>query len=296
MRIRLLLAVVAIAALTAAIPAKDAALRLTVDGLERTATLYVPDRPADKMPLLIVLHGHGGRGRGMRALSRSGFDRLANRDGFVVAYPDGIDRSWNDGRIVNSGPDDVAFVRALIDRIATDHRIDPQRVYVTGMSNGGFMSLRLAWDLPDRIAAAAAVTAAMPKDVHPTDGPPTSVLIMNGTADPLVPYGGGQVARNRGAILSTKDSIDYWVARDRCNPTPTITSLPDRSPSDGTSVRTERYVGGTKGTEVLLVTIENGGHTWPGGWQYLPVRAIGKTSQDIDACDMIWDFLKRQRR
>jgi polyhydroxybutyrate depolymerase len=122
------------------------------------------------------------------------------------------------------------------------------------------------------------------------------VLLIHGTQDPLVPWDGGDVQvfrRKRGRVLSASETVAFWVKHNGCAPTPVITYEPDQDPTDGTKVRREEYRSGKDGSEVLLYAVEGGGHTWPGGWQYLPERIIGKTCRDLQASEVIWEFFKR---
>jgi polyhydroxybutyrate depolymerase len=285
---------------------------LVDDGLERTFMLYLPstyDRSVP-MPLVIALHGRGVDGEGMILVTRKGFDRLAERDGFLVAYPDGIGLAWNDGRRDQEADDrahrenidDVGFIDALTDMIVRDYNADPRRVYVTGISNGAIMSYRLACELSNRIAAIAPVDGNIPllfiDDCMPSRHIP--VLAINNVDDPVVPFEGGEIYGHfgremLGRVLSVDQSIEYWVKKNGCSPVPVVTEEPDRDPADGTRVTRKVYVNEDDGTEVILYVVDGGGHTWPGGLQYLPTRVIGKTSRDIDASEVIWSFFKKQK-
>lgn len=273
-------------------------------GLNRTYRLHIPlshDRN-NPVPLVIALHGGGGTGYNMEKLSRRGFNTLADREGFVVVYPDGIEKSWNDGRI-GKEIDDVGFISTLIDRLIKEYNIDPKRIYVTGMSNGAIMSYRLACELTEKIAAIAPVAGNMPQNIYPSCSPsmPISVLAINNANDPLVPFAGGNITgpfgfKKLGKVLSTYDTIGFWVNNNNCSASPVITQEPDTDPKDGTRVRKEVYGNGKNRTDVILYVIEGGGHTWPGGYQYLSERLIGKTSKDINANEIIWDFFKKHIR
>ncbi len=228
-----------------------------------------------------------------------GLNPLAEREGFIVAYPDGVDKQWNDGREIfgAANTDDVGFLSALIDHIAEHYTIDPGRVYATGISNGGLMSFRLACDLSEKVTAVAPVTAALSEDLVPNCSPshPVSVLLINGTEDPLVPWEGGQIKvwrQERGAVISTADTVQFWVAQNHCPGPPNVSWEPDTDLKDGTRVRREAYDGCRDGTKVVLYAVEGGGHTWPGGKQYLPKGLIGRTSRDIDANELIWHFFE----
>jgi polyhydroxybutyrate depolymerase len=283
-------------------PARNYTDSMQSGGLERTYLVHVPPTSSTTkpMPLLIVLHGAGGTGQGMVSLTFGGFNTLADNEKFIVVYPDGIDKQWNDGRegdftvVDREEIDDVGFISALIDRLSQKHNIDGKRIYVTGMSNGAMMSYRLACELSYRIAAVAPVCGAMPLDSVSQCSPvrPISVLVISGTEDRLVPWDGGSVIGGRGQVLSVPDSVKYWVTYNQCSATPEVTMEADTDPQDGTRVRKEVYGQGKDGTEVILYAIEGGGHTWPGGYHYLPEAIVGRTSRDIDANTVIWDFFK----
>ena len=278
---------------------------LSHDGLERRYILYQPDLNtghSDARPLLMVLHGGGGTNRGMLRLTKGRFNELADRDGFFVVYPQGIDKSWNDGRpdkisgAHRKGVDDVGFLRVLIDHLIVRYPIDSKRIFVTGISNGGLMSYQLGCSLPDIIRAIAPVTAQIPAAIEPLcqSESAVSLAVFNGTADPLVPYDGGQITvfrRQRGAVLSTAETIRIWRRKNRCSPQAVTTELPDVA-DDGTRVIKIEYSRCKNGSKVVLYRIEGGGHTWPDGRQYLPVKWIGPTSRDINACDEIWQFFR----
>lgn len=274
---------------------------VVVDGLQRTYQAHVPAYIAHPAPLLIVLHGGGGAGAGMRRLTD--FDRVADQHGFIVVYPDGLQHQWNDGRgsgqRMRTTADDVKFISALIDHLSTRYSIDTNRVYVTGMSNGGFMTYRLACDLSDRIAGFAAVTANISADCAQNCRPtrPVRMLIMNGTDDPIMPYRGGSVGvfgLQLGAVISTEETAKFWANACGCTEAKERT-LPDAVPQEGTGVSITEFTSPTGTGAVVLYSIQGGGHTWPrpSGGQYLPQRRIGRVSREIDASEVIWAFLSQ---
>ncbi len=272
---------------------------IQVGVLERTYLLHVPPTLPCGMPapLVLVFHGGGGQAKGMASLTS--FSELSDKEGFLVAYPEGIEKNWNDGRYVEKSRahrenlDDLAFIHALIDDIAKRHPVDPRRIYATGISNGGFFSNLLGARMSTRIAAIAPVVGGMAPTVADGFKPdqPVSVLILQGTDDPLVPYDGGDVRFGRGQTIPTEEVVKKWVDHDGCGPA-TTDVLPDLDPGDGTYVSRTRYSVGRGGTEVMLYRIEGGGHTWPGGPQYLPMGLVGRVCRDIDATSIIWDFFK----
>jgi polyhydroxybutyrate depolymerase len=275
------------------------------DGLERAFRVYLPSGHDDPLPILLVLHGGGGSAGNMEWLTQNAFERIADRDGVLVVYPEGIGNSWNDGRqdlraeAAQRGIDDVGFLRALPAELAENYRVDLWLVYATGISNGGFMSFRLACDAADVFAAVAPVTANLSADVAPQCMPqrPISVAIVNGTEDPLVPWGGGEVRvlrQRRGEVLSTMATLERWRELDDCGTVetgPVIDSVAD----DETTLRRHR-ARCARSTEILLFEIVGGGHTWPGGVQYLPELIVGRTSRELEASEAIWEFLRRFRR
>lgn len=277
----------------------------TVEVGDRTRTYYlhVPPRLPRKraLPLVLVFHGGGGRATGTETFLTH-FSDLADRDGFLVAYPEGVGQHWNDGRdnpssaAAKQDVDDLGFVVALIDAVARAHPLDRRRVYATGISNGGIFSHYLAANHADLIAAIAPVAGGLAdpfsKRFHSKG--PVSVLILQGTDDPLVPYTGGRLrAGDRGRVIPTTEAVKLWVKHDGCDEKPAEETLPDRDPADGCTVKRFTYAHGRNGTEVVLYRIEGGGHTWPGGPQYLPPRLIGRVCRDIDGSAVIWDFFQK---
>jgi polyhydroxybutyrate depolymerase len=218
----------------------------------------------------------------------TGFTALAEREGFVVAYPAGIRRRWNDGRGMVS-QDDIGFVRALLDTLAHELSIDPRRIYATGISNGAMLTYRLACDLPGVLAAIAPVAGAMPGALagRCAHAPPVALAAFQGSADPLVPYDGGNVAIRRGQVLPAVESVELWAASAGCTDTPTVSIEPDRV-TDGTRVRLSTWSGCKDGHDVELYTIEGGGHTWPG--DAAGRGLLGRVTRDLDATTTIWSF------
>jgi len=275
------------------------------DGLKRTYLLHIPANldTSKSIPLLIALHGGHGTGMHMIQLTKGGFDILADKENFIVVYPNGIGRNWNDGRLNmpasykahNRNIDDVGFISALIDNLVKTKNVNVKRVYITGMSNGALMTQRLAIELSDKIAAAVPVCGNIPGDLKSSPKNPVAIMIINGTADPLVPYKGGFIhlgKKKLGKITSTNESVNFWVKNNKLNATSIVIKLPDTNISDSCRVSKTIYGESSDVGEVVLLTIEGGGHTWPGGWQYLNEKWIGKTCRDINACEMIWEFCK----
>jgi polyhydroxybutyrate depolymerase len=268
---------------------------LQAGGVTRRYFLYLPSTWRRGSPAALVLVFHGGGGRASGIAPHTGFSALAEREGFLVAYPQGLNGRWNDGRGYAATHDDVGFVRALLDTLGRELAIDPRRVYATGISNGAMFAYRLACDLPGAFAAVAPVAGAMPADLAPACAhtEPVSVLAFQGTADPLMPYAGGGVARRRGRVLSAERSITFWATTSGCAAAPVTADEPDRV-TDGTRVRRTAYGACREGRAVELYTIEGGGHTWPGG---PPVGgAVGRVTREIDATPLIWAFFAEHPR
>lgn len=306
-RIASILAPLALACIGAAPASAEVQTRTLAQGeARRSYILFAPDAPrapADGFALLVALHGGGGTAEQMMAFSR--FNAIAAREGFAVVYPQGTGRRWNDGRVFRgrgeTDTDDVGFVRAVVaDVAARGTPLNHRRIFAAGISNGGFMSFRLACEAADLIAAVAPVTATMPADLGPRCKPsaPVAVLVINGTADPLVPYAGGHVRAMfslRGEIWSTARTMEFWARYNRCAGPPDIRALADRDTQDGSRVIDIAYAR-CAFARVRLLRIEGGGHTWPGGAQYLPAAWIGSTNRDIDASEAIWRFFQEARR
>jgi polyhydroxybutyrate depolymerase len=270
---------------------------LSVGGISRTYVAHVPATLGASVPLVLSFHGHGSDG--MQQARLTDFDALSDRDGFIVVYPDGIHRGWNDGRPQSAGADDIAFVRALIADFSRRYPIDRTRIYATGFSNGGTFTEYLGCVMTSTFAGLAPVSGSMPAaDVgscHPAR--PIPVLTIAGTGDPIMPYTGGEIRLlgvDRGTVISAAATAAFWASNDRCARTPRRTVLPPIAATDGTRVTQTSYSGCAPGTSVELDTIEGGGHAWPGGPQYAPKMFIGPASKQLDATKAIADFFKLQ--
>ena len=275
--------------------------KITVDGIERTYILHVP-KILDKTtpaPLVFVLHGGGGTAKGMNKLT--GFNKVSDEYGFIVCYPQGIDKHWNDGRKVNityiNGVEvnDVKFFSLLIDTLLAKYNIDSTRIYSCGISNGGMMSFRLGCELNNKIAAIAPVAISMSEVLYNSCVPsrPVPVMIIFGDDDPLVPFEGGSIKWDRGEVVSVKKTVEFWIKNNKCGDTPTETEIDNAD--DDTSVKKFVFSGSTQRDEVVFYLIYGGGHTWPGGWQYLPKLVVGRTSKEFNASEVIWKWFEGKR-
>jgi polyhydroxybutyrate depolymerase len=260
--------------------------QIIVDGMERAFVSYIPtSRTAEKMPVVISLHGGFASPKGMLRLAD--FRPLAEKDKFILICP-ASKKLWHDGAD-NKGIDDVKFIDQLITYVLKTYNGDASRVYITGVSNGGFMTTRLACQLHNRIAAIAVVAATLNINEGYDLEKPMRAMYIHGTADPIIPYNGGKKFGRE--MYSHDDIIKKWVTLDDLNPKPVITQIPDNV-NDGTSAVREEYSSAKSNLKVVGYTINNGGHTWPDGKQYLPAFIIGKTTRNVNACQVIWDFFK----
>ncbi|MFM8239471.1 MAG: alpha/beta hydrolase family esterase, partial [Actinomycetota bacterium] len=270
-----------------------------MDDEERSSLVHLPPQYAPGTPLPVVLAFHGGGANGRSMIGFCGLNEKADQAGFIVVYPEGSGRlkqmlTFNAGNCCGLASarniDDVAFVRRVLDDLETIAEVDRRRVYATGMSNGGMMAYRLASEMSDRIAAIAPVGGPMgTMDCRP--GRAVSVLHFHGDADEFAPFAGGRGRGPSGTdFYSVEHSIDAWVRANGCEKTPRRMQLPDRE-QDGTTVKQVSYEGGQDGAEVVLIVIEGGGHTWPG--REPRMRALGISTRDISANDMMWEFFQR---
>lgn len=233
---------------------------LAFGGLDRTYQLHVPAGVGHPAGLVINLHGAGMTGASQASATH--YNAIADRYGFAVVYPDGIDMSWADGRGASvpdrQGVDDVGFLVALVDRLTHDYGIPPGRVFATGMSAGGFMATRLACDRADVVAAIAPVSGTLGAGTRCTPSRPVSVLETHGTGDPVVPYdGGGMIGRGGpSSIEAAQTMVNGWRNVDACPGAPVEDVVG--------GVHRLTSAGCADGTEVVLVRIDGGGHVWPG--------------------------------
>ncbi|HTH81390.1 MAG TPA: PHB depolymerase family esterase [Mucilaginibacter sp.] len=258
---------------------------IVVDGMKRKIVTYIPSNANGTMPLVISLHGGFASPRGMFHLAD--FRPVADRGKFIVVCP-ASKHFWHDGADLH-GIDDVKFIDHLINYMIKTYHADPERIYVTGISNGGFMTTRLACQLHHRIAAVAVVAATLDIGEGYDLTSPMSVLYIHGTKDPIVSFNGGKLFGR--AVYSHNDIIKKWVTMNNCDPKPIVTNIPDDA-HDGTSLVKEEYHNPDNNLKVISYTVSNGGHTWPGGWQYFPKFIVGKTTHNLNACETIWEFFK----
>jgi polyhydroxybutyrate depolymerase len=321
---RSVLALLALFVLTFAFGADSQAREPLPEGLiERSMSTaggpryYLEFAPAQLSPgsaLVVLLHGGGQSMREIFKTRQTGTRRwldLAQRDGFLLLVPNAVNaengdpagdqQNWNDLRadseVADSDADDVGFILALVAEARARHGIDPQRVYVTGASNGGMMTYRLLQERPEVFAAGAAFIANLPAASVPAPTGRSRLMIVNGTADPLMPDAGGMVARNRGIVRSTADTVEYWRAAWKLGDPPSVTVLPNVAADDG--CRVTASVWPKDGRAILTyLRLEGGGHTMPSMSpmpMYLsPVarRIIGPQCRDLEGADAAWAFFE----
>jgi polyhydroxybutyrate depolymerase len=302
MPLRLIVALVLLLEAGTALRAGTVHEAMESGGQQRTYELHVPDKPQPNRakPLVIVFHGSGSNGVAMEKFSK--FSALADREGFIVAYPDAVRHEWNDGREARSIPsqarhvDDVAFVDAMITRIASAHRIDSHRVFAAGFSNGGIFAHYLGSRLAGRLAAIAPVGGGLAEPASGRFKPaaPLSVCIIHGAADKLVPYGGGEVdVSHNGRIIATEQSASLWTRQAGVLAAPTTSLLSGTTSDDHRRVKFTRWPAAKSGTEVVLYTIEDGGHAWPAEPEIRRERRLWRMPRSFDATTAIWDFFKK---
>ena len=262
---------------------------ITHDGIQRDYILYIPELydGSTAVPLVFNFHGYGSNAA--QQMFYGDFRDIADTEGFLLVHPEGTtfigDQFWNVGFPgLSSNIDDVGFTEALIDELATLYAIDLDRVYATGMSNGGFMSFLLACQLSEKISAVASVTGSMTQDTFDDCNAqlPTPVLQIHGTEDDVVLYNENNLS------LPIPDVISYWVDHNNCETIPTTTMLPDVDVSDGSTIEYSVYEDGDNGITTEHMKVIGGGHTWPGS-----VLNSAGTNQDIDASMEIWLFFSR---
>ncbi len=274
---------------------------IIVDGGQRDYIIHLPlnYKAGKKIPLVLIFHGGGGNYKQTQGYME--MDAIADKENFICVYPNGINKQWNDGREFKAdiaAHDDVKFISLLLDTLFKSYCADKGRVFATGISNGAFFSIYLSYKLSNRLLAIAPVCGSIPEKIFEEFAPssPVSVLLMNGTKDPLVPFEGGKVGGrflgNRGNCTSTDKTIEKYISINHTSTSPVIKAMPDTDGDDGCTAVQYTYAGGKNKTSVVLMKITNGGHTLPGATQYLPKFLIGKVCRDFKGNEMIWNFFK----
>lgn len=282
-----------------------AADTIAVGGKTRKYTVRLPDtKPA---PLVIVLHGNTQTGADM--MTRTAWPTVAKREGFGVVFPDGLNHSWADlrpvnlraGRIPPRGTDDVAFIAKLVEKLVADGSADPKRIYLAGISNGAAMTMTLVCKRADLFAAAASVAMSLTDQSANFCRParPVPMLMMNGTADPLVPFKGGR-GTSRFAVdrfWPAERTLGFWRKNNGCEAKDAAASdVEDTDRGDrSTATRIDSLC--PPGRDVVLYRINDGGHRMPGApdarFPRLANTFLGPQNRDIDGAETIWAFFKK---
>ncbi len=246
-------------------------------------------------PLLIAFHGGSGQPEQMEKLT--GFISLAKERNFFVAYPEGLNRHWNDGRDLPKRReiDDVDFLVKLIDHLRQSFPIDSKRVYACGISNGGFFAQYLAVRAPGLLAAVGSIAATVHEPMYRNlvIPQPIPIVFVIGKEDPVVPFAGGDIelARKKaGQVVPVEDALNYWIAANHADPCCSEVLLPVLESGDPTRVLKRVYSPLENGKPVVAFIVEGGGHAWPNGWQYYRERYIGTTSRQLDTSRELLDF------
>ena len=274
------------------LPEGEITRKLTHDGLERSYILYVTASVNWSQPVPLVFVLHGGTGNAESAVRMSGFNQVADQNGFIVAYPNGTSRvssdillTWNGGNCCGyaqqKNVDDVGFVRAIAADLQSLANIDAKRIYASGMSNGGILSQRLACEAADVFAAVAPVAGTL-NFLPCNPSQPISVIEFHGTGDQHIPYDGGFGSKSLVNVdfASVQDSVGFWTSFNKCTSQPQTDSFDD--------IKHEVWTGCAASTSVELYTVIGGGHAWPSG-------VAGRTDADqptqtISASQLIWKF------
>lgn len=289
---------------------------IDVGSLRRSYRVHRPQSAPDGAPLWLVLHGSGGTGAGMQAMHGGAFDRLAEREGIVLAYPDGFDQHWNDCRphadySANlQNVDDVGFLRALVQALHDEFAIDLGRVTAIGISNGGQMVFRLAFELPELAATYVALLANLPapgNDDCRHGATPVRMLLINGSEDPINPSQGGLVNlagnTSRGAVLSSRQTAEAWAKLAGHTVEPAIFRIGERSLDDETAVVLWQWQSPNT-PAVSWINVVGGGHSvpttawlpaWPAAVETAVRAAYGRQSREFETAEIIFDFSSSRR-
>lgn len=261
----------------------------------RRYIIYLPEayqkKPAKTFP--VVFNFHGGGMTMTEQMFYSGMNQTAEKHNFIVVYPQGIKQDWNVGFDMpyHHGSDDIGFIKALLEKIAKDYRINNEMVYATGFSRGGFFCQRLATELPEKFTAIASVGGPIPDSViyFHQKKIPVAAMMVHGNLDEIVKYEG-----KANAYRSAAATYDYWKKHNGLSGEKEINRTIDKHSSDSTAIRILETTG--KEGSVSLVSVTGGGHTWPGSSPFNIGFPLGKTTREIDINEMMWKFFSRHSR
>jgi len=303
---------------------RDAQEEVEINEHTRTYVVHLPQGYDSQQhyPVVILLHGRDQDAAEMARLTH--FNEFADKDSIIAVYPNAVNGRWNFGanqlqpyrrgpyrrrgpfgpgypppgprqepgqRRPGAGPaEEFPFFHRMLDRLATHYSVDTRRIYAVGLGEGGFMALRMGCNMADRIAAIATVAAAMPKTLNCIPSRPIPVLLINGTEDHIVHYDGGRYRDGLLHLLSAEDSAKEWARLNRCSEKPNESKLPSLQ-KGSKDTKVYLFDGCHENAQVALYAVKDGGHTWPGGEQYMSEKEIGKTSHALNANETIWSFL-----
>ena len=264
--------------------------RIKIGNETRPFTLYVPKTIDVSKPIPLVLNLHGSGMSNTEQMFYSEMNKTAEKYGFAVLYPQGNNKDWNVGFEMDydDGQDDVGYIKQVLQEVKNQISVDENAIFAIGLSRGGFFTYRLAAEMSDTFSGICAVGAPIPVEVMKRNNSKAkmAVLIVHGTDDEIVSYEGKE-----SAYASTDETVDYWLERNNNHKLPSIEKI-DLT-EDGTSVTIKRF---SKNPNVMLITIENGGHTWPGSDPFNIGFPLGKTTQDICINEIMWKFFDANRR
>ena len=279
---------------------------LEYNGVERSYVLYNSASSTQQraQPLIIALHDDGSSARNLVRISQGRLNKLAEENGFMVVYPEGLRKNWTFSTSATSSPGvadsegDVGFIKKLIESLRQEAAIDDRRIYVVGMGSGGALAYQLACEVPEMFRAIGVVASSMPaQNMQFCEGASgTSLVVINGTENPVISYGGGEAELMNGAmlnVLSTEETMALWLKKNGCLYHAKENLLPDVDSRDNTSISKHLYVGCESDVQVVLYKVGGGGHTWPGGRQYAKEDRVGRTSRDMDAGKEILTFFNQ---
>lgn len=280
----------------------------SVSNVERQYHLYLPADP-ETASIVILLHGNGGSSDQILGLTGAKAPHkvwlnVAQEENIILVIPNGSlgpndKRGWNDCR--NDAPtnpdlDDVDFLSELISFVKRRYGSNEAKVFSVGTSNGGHMAMRLAMAIPEKLDAIAFIVASKPVNSECAESTvPLSVLMMNGTDDPILPYDGGQIGSDRGEVLSAVKTINYWTNRNQSDATPIETGIADNDPDDDSTIKRYSYRNGTANTIVEHYEVIGGGHTEPSiaqRYSGLFKLVVGNQNGDIEMATEILNFFK----
>ncbi len=278
---------------------------LSFQNNQRKYVLHIPDSYDGRAEVPLVVFLHGGGGNAQTAQGFSNFNQVSDENGFLMLYPQAFfetaadSYAWADGRGLapdKLGIDDVGFVDALVTALKREYKIDSQRVYLCGFSNGSFLTQRIAFQKNNQFAAFGTLGGTMNESLYNSGNPGRALPMMYvfGTADPLVPYEGGYVSGNTDleAVKSVEDAVGFWRDNNSCSITEPKKNVPNTNATDNSTVEIYQYSNCACSATVKFYKVINAGHTWPG--VLLPAgHSFGETNLDINASVELWNFFKQ---